>query len=128
MCYKLTPIKTKVNKSNPFDMGRIDSELMYNQITSWDWGNSGENIYHDPETRKNGITYRGNIARCIEQLIFEEKYQKAEELADLSLEKMPVNTFGYYTLLEPYISAYYEIDKKKKLEIFAETALHYQEN
>ena len=113
MCYKLTPIKTKVNKSNPFDMGRIDSEIMYNQITSWDWGNSGENIYHDPETRKNGITYRGNIARCIEQLITEEKYQKAEELADLSLEKMPVDTFSYYTLLEPYISAYYEIDKKK---------------
>ena len=25
---------------------------MYNQIISWDWGNSGENIYHDPETRK----------------------------------------------------------------------------
>ena len=128
MCYKLTPIKTKVNKSNPFDMGRIDSELMYNQITSWNWGNSGENIYHDPETRKNGITYRGNIARCIEQLITEEKYQKAEELADLTLEKMPVNTFGYYTLLEPYISAYYEIDKKEKARnLFAETALHYQE-
>ena len=52
MCYKLTPIKTKVNKSNPFDMGRIDSEIMYNQIISWDWGNSGENIYHDPETKE----------------------------------------------------------------------------
>ncbi len=129
MCYKLTPIKTKVDRSNPFDMGRIDTDVMYQQITSWDWGNSGEeNIYHDPETRKNGITYRGNIARCIEQLISENQFQKAEELADLSLQKMPVNTFGYYTLLEPYISAYYEIDKKQKARsLFAETSIHYQE-
>lgn len=88
LVYKLVPIKTPVSKANPFDMGRVDSETMYNKVMSWDWGNSGsDNIYHDPETRKNGITYRGNLARLIEQLINEDEYEKAEEVADLAMEK-----------------------------------------
>src|SRR5690606_15475598 len=70
LCYKLVPIKTPVDRANPFDMGRLDTDLMYDMVMSWNWGNSGNpNIYHDVETRKNGITYRGNLARLMEQLI-----------------------------------------------------------
>ncbi len=130
LVYKLVPIKTPVSKANPFDMGRVDSETMYNKVMSWDWGNSGsDNIYHDPETRKNGITYRGNLARLIEQLINEDEYEKAEEVADLAMEKMPVRHFEYYTLLEPYISAYYEVEKQDKARnLYLEVAKKYQEN
>lgn len=130
MVYKLVPIKTKVSKANPYDMGRVDSESMYQKVMSWDWGNSGnDNIYHDPETRKNGITYRGNLARLIEQLINEEQYEKAEAVADLAMKKMPVKYFEYYTLLEPYISAYYEVDSKDKArELYLEVAKKYQES
>ncbi|HAV54246.1 MAG TPA: hypothetical protein DCX41_04855, partial [Aequorivita sp.] len=39
--YKLVPIKTPLNKRSPFDMGRIDTEKMYNIVMDWDWGNSG---------------------------------------------------------------------------------------
>ncbi|MBT8266539.1 MAG: DUF2723 domain-containing protein [Bacteroidia bacterium] len=129
MCYKLVPIKTPVDKANPFDMGRVDSDLMYEMVKSWDWGNSGsQDIYHDVESRKNGITYRGNLARLIEKLINEDQLEKAEEIADLAMEKMPVNTFGYYTLLEPYVIAYYDvnaIDKARKL--FKDVSAKYQE-
>ncbi len=129
LCYKLVPIKTPVDRANPFDMGRVDSELMYDKVMAWDWGNSGTDIYHDVETRKNGITYRGNLARLIEQLINEDKLDKAEKVADLAMEKMPVDDFGYYTLLEPYISAYYEIGKKDKgRKLYKEVAKKYQEN
>jgi hypothetical protein len=130
MCYKLVPIKTPVDRANPFDMGRVDSELMYNLVKKWDWGNSGNpDIYHDPETRKNSITYRGNLARLIEQLINEEKLDKAEEIADLAMENMPVEYYGYYTLLEPYISAYYEVDAKDKArKVFKDVSKKYQEN
>jgi hypothetical protein len=128
-CYKLVPIKTEVDKANPFDMGRIDSDIMYDKVKSWEWGNSGGNIYHDVETRKNGISYRGNLARLIEALINEKKLEKAEEIADLALEKMPVDVFGYYTLLEPYISAYYEVKAKDKArQLFKDVSLKYQEN
>lgn len=130
LCYKLVPIKTPVSRANPFDMGRVDSDLMYEKVKQWDWGNSGSpDIYHDPETRKNSITYRGNLARLIQQLINENKLDKAEEIADIAMENMPVEYFGFYTLLEPYISAYYEVGNKEKARtLFKQVAQKYQEN
>ena len=65
MVYKLVPVKTPIDEENsPMDMGQIDSDRMYNIIMKWDWGNSeSPKIYHDPETRKNSISYRANLAR-----------------------------------------------------------------
>ncbi|MBT8244962.1 MAG: DUF2723 domain-containing protein [Winogradskyella sp.] len=129
LCYKLVPIKTPVDKANPFDMGRVDPDLMYNLVKKWDWGGTDKDIYHDVETRKNGITYRGNIARMIESLLDEKKLDRAEEMADLAMEKMPVDKFGYYTLLEPYISTYFEVGEDKKAKkLFIDVAKKYQEN
>ncbi|HET8855601.1 MAG TPA: DUF2723 domain-containing protein, partial [Salinimicrobium sp.] len=102
VAYKLVPIKTPVDPRNPFEMGRIDSEKMYDIVMGWDWGNSGSpDIYYDPETRKNAITYRSNLARLIQVLLAEGKQEKAETILDLGMEKMPVEYFGYYFLLEP---------------------------
>jgi hypothetical protein len=130
MCYKLVPIKTEVDRANPFDMGRVDSDLMYEKVKNWDWGNSGSpDIYHDVETRKNSITYRGNLARLAEQLINEDQLDKAEEIADIAMDNMPVEYFGYYTLLEPYIGLYYEVDNREKAQrLFKEVANKYQES
>jgi len=130
LCYKLVPIRTAVNRANPFDMGRVDPEKMYSLVSKWEWGNSGsDDVYHDVESRKNGITYRGNLARLIEALINNDEPEKAEEIADLAMEKMPVEVFGYYTLLEPYISAYYQVDSKDKArKVFKDVSKKYQEN
>ena len=129
LCYKLVPIKTPVDRANPFDMGRVDPDLMYEQVKNWDWGNSGEDIYHDVETRKNGISYRGNIARLVEALINEDKLHKAEEMTDLAMEKMPVDEFGFYTLLEPFISAYYEVEANDKgRQLYKDVSMKYQES
>ncbi|QCE41572.1 DUF2723 domain-containing protein [Psychroserpens sp. NJDZ02] len=130
MVYTLVPIKTPVARANPFDMGRLDTEFMYNKVVNWDWGNSGsDKIYHDTETRRNSITYRGNLARLIEQLINEEQLDKAEEIADIAMKNMPVNKYGFYTLLEPYISAYYEVNKQDKArQLFKDVASKYQES
>ncbi len=130
LVYKLVPIKTAVAKDNPFDMGRIDADKMYDMVTHWDWGNNGDpSMYHDIETRKNSLTYRGNLARLIETLIQEGDLEKAEEIADLAMEKMPVDLFGFYTLLEPYIGAYYELEATDKArELFLNVSRKYQEN
>ena len=127
--YKLVPIKTPVDKRNPFDMGRIDADKMYNIVMSWDWGNSGSPyIYHDTETRRNGITYRSNLARLADQLIKEGENRKAEEILDLAMEKMPVAYFEYYSLLEPFVLGYYEIDAKEKArKVFEETSQKHRE-
>ncbi len=128
--YKLVPIKTPINKRSPFDMGRIDADKMYDIVMSWDWGNSGSpDIYHDTETRRNGITYRSNLARLAETLINNDEKGKAEKVLDLAMEKMPVKYFEYYSLLEPYVIGYYELDKKEKARnVYNDVTKLYQEH
>jgi len=103
---------------------------MYNIVKSWEWGNSeSSEIYHDPETRKNSISFRGNLHRLAKQLIADKEYQKAEEILDLSIQKMPIDYFGYYSLLEPYISTYYKINKfDKGDDLYQKLSVKYDEN
>ncbi len=127
--YKLVPIESKVDKRTPFDMGRIDADKMYDIVMKWDWGNSGSpDIYHDTETRRNGITYRSNLARLAEALINEGKKDKAEKVLDLAMEKMPIDYFEYYSLLEPYVLGYYELNKTEKArKVYEDVSKKYQE-
>ena len=129
MCYKLVPIKTPIDKSNPYEMGMIDPEKMLSIVNKWNWSVENEkNIYLDVESRKNSITYRSNISRLVNQLIFENKLIEAEKIIDKCMEKFPTNKFGYYTLLEPFINSYYEINKEEKArKLFDEIAEKYQE-
>lgn len=128
LTYKLVPIQTKIDPKNTYEMGRIDTETMYNNALKWDWGNMNGDIYHDPETRKNSINYRGNLARLANQLIRENQFDKAEKIMDLVIEKTPVEKYGYFSLLEPYVDGYYRIGKNKKAEdLFLRIVKNYQE-
>lgn len=128
--YKLVPIHTPISKKNPFDMGFIDTDSAYKKIMAWDWGNSGsEDIYHDVETRTNAFSYRSSIARVTEKLIDENKVDKAEDLMDLAMEKMPVDKFKLYTLVEPFVDGYYRINKPEKArKVFNDLALMYKDH
>ena len=130
VAYKLVPIRTPVDRENPYDMGRIDAEKMYNIVMNWDWGNSGNpNLYHDTETRKNAITYRSNLARLTEVLIENGEEEKAEEILDLAMEKMPVEYFEYYSLLDPYVLRYYQLGKPEKArKVYEDVTRIYQEH
>jgi len=78
--------------------------------------------------RRNGITYRSNLARLAETLMNEDKMDKAEDILDLAMEKMPVKYFEYYSLLEPYVLGYYEVGNKEKARaLFEEVSTIYQE-
>ena len=115
LVYKLVPIKTPIDKENPYDMGDIDSDKMYNLVNQWTWGNGDlTTIYHDPETRKNSISYRTNMARLMEKLINEGKKDKAEKIIDMAMTKMPMDYYGYYTMVEPFAGGYYELGEKEK--------------
>ncbi|WP_264512313.1 DUF2723 domain-containing protein [Flavobacterium sp. N1719] len=115
MVYKLVPIKTPVNEDNYPDMGQIDTDKMYQLIMNWKWGN-GEltSIYHDPETRRNCISYRGNMSRTMDQLIAEGKTKEAKNIIALALDKMPLDYYGYYLTLEPFVNGYYKVNEKQK--------------
>ena len=128
--YKLVPIRTPLDKNNPYEMGRIDGDKMYNIVMNWKWGNSGDSaIYHDVETRRNGITYRSTLSRLANILIEEGQNDKAENVLDLAMEKMPVDYFEFYSLLEPFILYYYQINKVEKARaVYQSVVRHYQEH
>lgn len=130
IAYKLVPIKTPLDPRNPYDMGKVNTEKMYDIVKSWDWGNMGsEDIYHDPETRKNSITYRSNLARLVENLLNEGDTTRAKEILDLAMEHTPVEYYGYYSLVEPYIDGYYKVGEPERArEIWEQVATKYQEN
>lgn len=121
LVYKLVPIKTPENPINPYQMGRIDTENMYKIVKKWDWGNANSpDVYHDPETRKNSISFRSNLARLAEQLIAEKQHDKAVEILDLAMENMPLEYFGYYSTLTPFVATYYQAGASDKGGALAE--------
>lgn len=131
MVYRLVPVRTPIPKDgSPLDMGQIDTDKMYNIVMKWDWGNSeSPKIYHDPETRKNSISYRTNLARLMEQMINEGKKEQAKKVIDLAMTKMPVEYFGYYSLVDPFAGGYYEVGEKAKArKLLDELTVKYQQN
>ena len=111
-------------------MGMIDSKKMTSIVNKWNWGADSEiDIYLDVESRKNSITYRSNLSRLVDQLIIEDNFIDAERILDNCMQKLPIDKFGYYTLLEPFISSYYILNSGEKArKIFDEIAAKYQEN
>ena len=129
MVYKLVPIRTKLAEGNAYDMGYIDTDKAYNIINKWTWGNSASpKIYHDPETRKNALSYRNNLSRLMMALIEEKKFDKAEKVIQIAMKNMPIEYFEYYTTVEPFAEGYYKIGKREEArKILTQLIKKYQE-
>ena len=127
LVYKLVPIKTE--NPSPFEMGRIDTDLTYNIIRKWEWGNSSDlDIYHDPQTRSQGLSFRSNLARLSEQMIEEGKIDKAKDVINMAMTNMPFERFGFYTFVEPFLDGYYKVGEQQKArELFEKLKTVYQE-
>ncbi len=127
LVYKLVPIRTE--NESPFEMGRIDADLMYDIVNKWEWGNSSDpNIYHDPQTRSQGLSFRSNLARLSEQLIEENKIDKARNIIDMAMTHMPFEQFGFYAFVEPFLDGYYKVGEQEKArELFEKLKKVYQE-
>lgn len=130
MCFKLVPVLTpQKGDPNPLEMGFIDSEKSYNIVKKWDWGNGNSpDIYHDPETRKNSISFRTNLARLMETLLNEGENEKAEEIINIAMTNLPLEYYDYYTLLDPFAKGYYLLGKKDKArDLLSKLSVKYQE-
>ncbi len=88
---------------------------MYANIQKLEWRNinSGK-IYIDEQTRKNAISLRNNMLRLAETFAKENNFEKAEEVLDLSLSKMPIRDFGHISIALGYPEIYYKIGKPEK--------------
>ena len=117
MVYKLVPVKTPAKDKYTF--GMIDTEKMMSKLKKWKWGyDDPSEIYLDDQSRKNSISYRIYFNKLVEQLIIEDKLIEAEKVLDMCMEMMPVDEFGFYSFLEPFVDSYFKVnkpDKAKKL-------------
>lgn len=127
MTYKLVPIKNA--SKNNFDIGKVNTDVMYENVMKWDWMSYGNpEVYHDSQGRRQSITFRNNLARLVEALMFEGKNEKALKIINLAVEKMPVDIFGYYTFVIPFVDGYYKLGEPKKGRMLAQQVLSkYQE-
>ncbi|MGB3143035.1 MAG: hypothetical protein WBB24_02930, partial [Maribacter sp.] len=78
-------------------------------------------IYHDTQTRIQSVSFRGNLARLTEALIKENKMDRAKEVIEIAIQNMPVENFGYYTLVEPFVDGYYKVGETQKARALFET-------
>jgi hypothetical protein len=113
-----------VTKKSPFDMGRIDSEKMYNNIQKFNWRNINDGkIYLDEQTKKNSISLRNNLMRLSDAFAEEGDTIKALEVLDLSIEKMPIKDFGHFSLSVGYPEMYYLLGEPEKARKAADTLI-----
>ena len=127
LVYKLVPIKTE--SEIPLEMGRIDTDLMYDIVKKWEWGNSSDlDIYHDPQTRSQGLSFRSNLARLSEQMIEEGKIDQAKDVIEMAMTNMPFERFGFYSFVEPFLDGYYKVGEQQKARaLFEKLKKVYQE-
>lgn len=138
LAYKLVPIKTssknilengEAQEKSVLSIGRIDPEKMYKNIQKWDWKtiNNGK-IYLDEQTKRNTISMRNSMMRLTEEFLKQGNKEKAKEVLDLSLEKMPIKDFGHYTISMEYPKLYYQIGDKRMARKTSQTLIKlYQE-
>ncbi|QTD36757.1 DUF2723 domain-containing protein [Polaribacter batillariae] len=133
LAFKLVPIRTPIKFEDEsgqqrelslFDIGRIDTEKMYNNIQKLEWRNinSGE-IYLDEQTKRNAISLRNSLMRLSEAFAKEGDTIKAIEVLDLSLDKLPIEKFDHYSLSLGYPEMYYKLKQPEKARETAETLL-----
>lgn len=113
MAFQLVPIKTP-NEYGVLGMGRVETERNYKLMKSWDFGNHGKDFYLDPESRRNSISYRNNISRVVEALMNEGDFNKAEELLDISYNKLPIDKYKQYGVCLGFPEQYYLLNKPEK--------------
>ncbi|WP_348678260.1 DUF2723 domain-containing protein [Flavobacterium coralii] len=130
MAYRLVPVKTENPEDNPFELGRVHSEKMYDTVMKWDWGNSNNpDVYLDPQTLRTGVSYKANLARLSDTLIEEGNPEKAEKIIDLALEKMPVARYRSYFMDKDFADGYYRTGNMTKARNLLTTLVQkYREN
>lgn len=115
LAYRFVPYKADAQKP---DIGEVNSDAMYtNLMTKFKWGNMEKDDVYLDETNRNMIyNMRNNFARLANQLIKENKKERAIEVLDYAAaimpdHKIPFNEYNIYM-----VDAYFEAGAYEKGE------------
>lgn len=113
LAYKIVPIKTD---RDGLDMGRIDTDVMYKKVVSWNWSNFGNpNIYMDETNRRTSSwSVRNNVARLANALVDEGQDDKAIEVLDMCMNNLPTATYYKNHFVLGIIDGYYRAGAPEK--------------
>ncbi len=129
--YRLTPVKNPKNP-NPNAYGGVNTDVMYdNVMNKFVWGgvDSERQIYMDENNLRMTSTFRRQFATLADQLIVEDKIEKARNVLDKSVEVMPDHNVPYDYFMMPIAENYYKIgDFEKANEISEILFTRHEEN
>ena len=119
MAYRFVPQYYPSN-SQGIDYGKVDTDIMYdNLLNKFEYGNMElPDVYLDETNRRLSYNLRTIFGRLANELVNEGKNDKAVEVLDFAMEKMPAEKFGYNYFVFGIIDAYYKAgatDKAREL-------------
>ncbi|SMO60146.1 Protein of unknown function [Saccharicrinis carchari] len=111
--YKVVPIKTN---SADGQFGRVASDKMYDKFkNTFRWGGFDDpRVYLDENHQRMAMNIRNNMSRLANTLLDEGKKDKAIEILDMALTKMPVEKVphNYFSIF--LAEGYYKADEHEK--------------
>ena len=122
LAYRLVPIKQEPNP-NPNIFGTVDTEKMYtNVMEKFKWGgmDSDRQIYMDENNLRMTNNIRLQFANLAEQLIVEEKMDKAVNVLDECVRVMPDHNVPFDKLMVPIVQNYYRTGEDEKANAILE--------
>ena len=113
--YKVVPIRTK---NSDGQIGRVDTEKMYDKFMhKFRWGGFDDpRVYLDENHQRMAMNIRNNMSRLATSLIDEGKMDKAVDVLDMALTKLPVDKVphNYFSIF--LAEGYYKADQRAKAE------------
>jgi len=118
MAYRFVPVKYE--SGTGIDYGKVDTEIMYeNLMSKFSYGNMElPEVYLDETNRRLSYNLRTIFGRLANEFIVEGDNEKAVEVLDFAMEKMPAEKFGYNYFVFGIIDSYYKAgatDKAREL-------------
>ncbi|MGB0422853.1 MAG: protein O-mannosyl-transferase family [Flavobacteriales bacterium] len=113
LAYRFVPIKYPENR-NPNVLGGFSSDLMYEKIMNeFQWGGmdkiDGAGVYMDENNRRMADNLRLQLSNLAEQLIEEDKDEKALDILFKTIEVTPEKNLPYDKIMLPLIESLYEL-------------------
>lgn len=115
LAYRFVPVMRE-KRNQGLDFGEVGTEIMYdNLMNKFEFGNMElPDVYLDETARRSIYNMRTIYGRLSLALSAEGKTDKALAVADLAMEKMPTEKFGYDYFIFMLIDAYYTAGNTEK--------------
>ena len=113
--YKVVPIKTK---SPDGQFGRVATDKMYDKFKNkFRWGGFDDpRVYLDENHQRMAMNIRNNMSRLANTLLDEGKEEKAVDILDMALTKLPVEKVphNYFSIF--LAEGYYKANQTEKAD------------